>query len=602
MKKTLSLLTLLMLFMASAWAETVVLSTPSENVSTLSDANGYVTITDATGNTGIQTGSNSYKLSYDGTDYVPMKLSGSRQFNITFSEAITVTKVTLVATSNGDGEGTIGVSSSDRTSLGTFPVRGSDNPLVVDITGVTGLNASRQFICLIAVEYSTTAPALSADPKELAFALSPAAPSQSKSFTLTGKNLANGTYTLTVPAVDGLSVTPTTFTVADGAVKQTFTVTYASTADVAKAAADITATVGDLTATVAVTYQSRATAYTQTMVGADAAWDWSKLTETVELTDNTTPNKAEEFLLADLDDRITFTEAFGDPTAIKMEGMQFPSRGGYAQGTTIKFKTSVPGLVGVTFSNTGGNRPYRILRVNGVDTDFKSNSTEKVEATDISVPAGEVVISGWLDDDENSGPNMLRYYSITFTAQEPTEPEAILFDFQNNNGNWPVGEGSNYAVGEVTEPLTMGGVTLTADQGTSSNAVRIMKINSRGICLQLFKNTSVKFDAPEEKAITKIEVTMQTGSFDLTPSTGEVVDNVWTGNATNVTFGPAAGTRYVWAFAVTLADMNDETVTTGISTVATQTGTPAIFNLQGQRLNGVQKGLNIINGKKVMVK
>ena len=45
-----------------------------------------------------------------------------------------------------------------------------------------------------------------------------------------------------------------------------------------------------------------------------------------------------------------------------------------------------------------------------------------------------------------------------------------------------------------------------------------------------------------------------------------------------------------------------ETATTGIQTVNAAAADVNIFNLQGQRLNSVQKGLYIINGKKVMVK
>ncbi len=138
--------------------------------------------------------------------------------------------------------------------------------------------------------------------------------------------------------------------------------------------------------------------------------------------------------------------------------------------------------------------------------------------------------------------------------------ETVTFDIQNNNGNWPVGEGANYADGNVST-LTMNGVTLTGIQGDSSSPVRIMKNNSRGICLWIYKNTSVKFNAPAGKAIVKIEPTMQSGTFDLSASSGAVTDGVWAGNASEVTFGPNANsTRYVWAFTITLADENEETV------------------------------------------
>ena len=52
------------------------------------------------------------------------------------------------------------------------------------------------------------------------------------------------------------------------------------------------------------------------------------------------------------------------------------------------------------------------------------------------------------------------------------------------------------------------------------------------------------------------------------------------------------------------------TVPTGIEDVMADTpvqnpigdGKPVIYNLSGQRLNSLQKGINIVNGKKVLVK
>ena len=182
---------------------------------------------------------------------------------------------------------------------------------------------------------------------------------------------------------------------------------------------------GDLTASVAVTYQSRTTAYTQSTISEAATWDWSKLSETVELTDASNPTKTEEFLLADLDDRITFTEAFGDAKAIVMKDMQFPSRAGFAQGNIIKLKTSVAGTIDVDFSNTGKDRPYRYLYVNGEPTEFKSNEATKLSATGIEVPAGDIELKGYIPDATDPvsrdgdvvGDAMLRWYKITFTPK-----------------------------------------------------------------------------------------------------------------------------------------------------------------------------------------
>jgi len=176
---------------------------------------------------------------------------------------------------------------------------------------------------------------------------------------------------------------------------------------------------------------------------------------------------------------------------------------------------------------------------------------------------------------------------------ETVDPNKKVFDIQNNNGNWGVGEGADFEKGNFST-LTMDGVVLTNIQGSSMNPARIMKNDSRGIFLQCFKNIALKFNAPEGKAITKVEVTMQSGSFDMTPSTGAVEENVWTGNATEVTFENTKGTRYVWKFVVTIADENAETVKP-VSAVeveniaafnALEDGVDAKLTLTNARVNG----------------
>ena len=176
---------------------------------------------------------------------------------------------------------------------------------------------------------------------------------------------------------------------------------------------------------------------------------------------------------------------------------------------------------------------------------------------------------------------------------EVVEAPAATFDFQNNNGNWPYGEGADFENGNFTT-LTQGGVVLTGIQGSAYNPSRIMKNASRGIYLQCFKENSLKLTAPEGKAIVKVVVTMQSGSFDLTPSTGEVADNVWTGNASEVIFANENGTRYIWAISVFLADENEETVkpATAVEVAniaafnALENGTLAKLTLSNARVNG----------------
>ena len=367
-------------------------------------------------------------------DYYKIKQKGTRDITV-YITGVSKLKVFVKNSSNGarnlyasvnDGaEQTL--ASPDKTSaVGEISLEKEENNKIV-------LYADND-IYLVGLKFTTAdnlTPSLSANPDELSLSAKPSNTSPSATFTIIGKNLTAGTYNLTVPNLAGLEVNPTSFTVdADGKVSQEVTVTYTSTADVAKANTTISATVGELSAAVNVNYQSRSTAYTQSIVKADATWDWSQLTESLQLNDETTPKKGDEYILAEVDDRITFTDAFGDAKALKVD-LEHPSRAGFAQGNTIKFTTNRAGKLAVDFSNTGKDRPYRYLNVNGTSTTFKSATTDKVSATEIEVPAGEVVITGYIEDatdpqakdGEVVGPAGLRFYKIVFTATgEPVEP------------------------------------------------------------------------------------------------------------------------------------------------------------------------------------
>ncbi len=192
---------------------------------------------------------------------------------------------------------------------------------------------------------------------------------------------------------------------------------------------------------------------------------------------------------------------------------------------------------------------------------------------------------------------------FVFLTALSASAEEITFDFENNNGNWPVGEGANFADGNLTQPLVVDGVSLTGIQGDATQPCRLMKDNSGITALYVYKLGSIKFNAPEGKALTTIAVTMKSGTFDLTANNGAVADNAWTGNATEVVFNHAnSGNRQMLKIVVTIADENGETVKPGAVTYDTEVADIAAFNaiedgkvakltLTNARVNGV-KGSN----------
>ena len=146
---------------------------------------------------------------------------------------------------------------------------------------------------------------------------------------------------------------------------------------------------------------------------------------------------------------------------------------------------------------------------------------------------------------------------VSVSADEAT------FDFENNSMNVPVGEGVNFADGNLTAPITVGDVTLTGIDG--NQPCRLMKDNSGTIALYVYANASavggLKLNAADGRALTKMEVTMQTGTFDFVTETGTLTGSVWTGNATEVTFTrTGTGARKMLKIVVTTDAANDETV------------------------------------------
>ena len=152
-----------------------------------------------------------------------------------------------------------------------------------------------------------------------------------------------------------------------------------------------------------------------------------------------------------------------------------------------------------------------------------------------------------------------------------------VFDFENNPQGWPVGEGVNFADGNLTTPLVVDEVTLTNVQGNATQPARIMKANDGISALYVYKNGSIQLSVADGRAITKIEVTMKTGSFDLVADNGSVADNVWTGNAQQVLF-TASATRQMLKLVITSDAANDETVKPVVETFDVEAADIAAFN------------------------
>ena len=91
-------------------------------------------------------------------------------------------------------------------------------------------------------------------------------------------------------------------------------------------------------------------------------------------------------------------------------------KGGYVQAHGFIINTSVPGKLSINFTN--GNGDLRYLMVNGVKKGQISSSGANVNANDIEIPAGTIVVYG--HNVPTNAPNNLRYKKITFTPATET--------------------------------------------------------------------------------------------------------------------------------------------------------------------------------------
>ena len=169
---------------------------------------------------------------------------------------------------------------------------------------------------------------------------------------------------------------------------------------------------------------TRAAATELVAISESTTWDWTKAgSKEILFTDATTPTKSEEFNFADV---LPSPDAAFKADAIAGI-MQYAVRDTkYCQGSQLRFKTTVPGTLVVNYSNTGKNRPYRHVEVNGTLSAAGEASGSAKDTEAFNVSAGEVVIKFYIPDAESPqagnndvvGYTMCRIYKVTFTKTD----------------------------------------------------------------------------------------------------------------------------------------------------------------------------------------
>lgn len=194
-----------------------------------------------------------------------------------------------------------------------------------------------------------------------------------------------------------------------------------------------------------------------------------------------------------------------------------------------------------------------------------------------------------VDAEGNASPVAKAMYTIKAT---PVAPEnGALFNFNENKWNLPVSskEAGDFPITEVKE----GDVTLTFTNG--STPTRLWNDFNNGLQIRMYKNGgSMTVTPAADQKVVKVE--FDATKLDVTASEGKLAEKVWTGEAATVTF-TANATSNINYIIVTLSKQS------GIEGVeAGEQTEKVIYTIDGRRVQKAEKGVYVINGKKVVVK
>lgn len=474
-------------------------------------------------------------------------------------------------------------------------------------------------------------------------------PTGSQTVTLTGANLTNGTYNVTAD-VTGTTISPTSFTVADGEVSQEFTITSSASSAASTVFTFGTSAMGIAAPTYTLNYSKKAQrSVSQSTISAATTWNWTEAAvdadASIELSASTDPAREEDFLMAKLPEIVNSSELFNSEALTV--SCQYPYRKNGSnqifQGSKISFTTTVPGTIKVDFANTGGSRPYRYLNVNGINVsdELRTNSGTKITMTDeqaIPVPAGTVTIQGMFVDDPEQF-----YIPEGKTTYYIKGGNGTNDDFDTKSTENPYGQAQMLVIYKIVfTPLT-GGDVVVMNQYEWATYVPSANVDFTGSDVKAYIVTGHTDNAINKTQVNKVEagtpvlLNAPKGSYEI-PALADAADAT-TGNClyagTGSSISAEAGkTKYVLSVSAGAAqfqkivstaatvptgkayllfdevigdareflDIDIDGVSTGIKNMKVGSEDNVYYDLQGRRVLYPTKGLYIVNGKKVVIK
>ena len=414
---------------------------------------------------------------------------------------------------------------------------------------------------------------------------------------VSGENLAGSKLTATLsPAVAGLSVTLASDDITAGAISTTATLHYTATENTS---GSTTLTISDGTTSEDFTVNYSSLIDIKSISGA-TTFDFSKVgTELATVTPD------DYVILANAGSSASFAEN----VAVKGVGtLNVTWRSDAVQAGYFKFNTTVPGIVTLKWSDTGGTaggeRAPRYANVNGTISDVYSNGSggtgAQVTCSPIPVNAGEVIIKGYQynSGDDNYTDNQIRVFQVVFTPTiEKTITSAEYATFVPSD-KVSVPAGVKAYIVTATDATT---ATLSAD-----DAITVIPANTPVVIkgdegtYYFPKTTADPSDVTGNKLTTG--ATTADGTQYILANGGSGVGFYKATPETEIAAGVAylvspSGSAPYFIFGI-------EGGTTGIDSVQGSefTVNGEYYNLAGQRVAQPTKGLYIVNGKKVVVK
>lgn len=332
-------------------------------------------------------------LAIDAADLATLMADKSLAITTTYGTAPTVTFVKQVTTSYSGGW-------ADDVTSEEIDVAASD--ITTAWSASATINAQKYTVTLA----KPAGPSL--ETEATAFTLTSAkVATDTKKFTFSGVNLTSGNVTISLEnSVAGMTVSPAEVTPTAGAITdQEVTITYKSLEAVAEANVNLVVYYdADTKITIPLTYSSTAGVEDLTPISAATTWNWDGAADAAF----STLGQNDMIVLVNAD--VTWNASF-NASAIAGKLQHYYRDSKYAQGNELKFNTTIPGKVYVTYSNTGGN-PARTVNVNGTKGSLTTAGTGEKRTESFAVTAGDVLIKGVLVSDDSN--QMLRFYEVRF--------------------------------------------------------------------------------------------------------------------------------------------------------------------------------------------